>query len=142
MRRSWSNVVLCLLFLAVAGNARAAAVSPWAQFADPVFLRFGNAELPEQIAQVVTSDAAGFIWIGTQAGLARFDGYHYRIFLSDPSDKQSLPDGFIDAILADADGGLWIGANSGGLAHYDPFAEAFRAWPRDARGLAGPRSAG
>lgn len=136
------NVVFCVLLLCAAGSARASAVSPWAQFADPVFLRFGNSELPEQIAQVITSDAAGFIWIGTQAGLARFDGYHYRIFLSDPTDKNSLPDGFIDAMLADSDGGLWIGANSGGLAHYDPRTETFHAWHRDARGLTGPRSAG
>jgi ligand-binding sensor domain-containing protein len=63
--------------------------------------------LPEAIIQ--TTD--GYLWIGTYAGLVRFDGVRF-VPWEEISD-QRLPDSRIFAVLAARDGSLWIGTHSG-----------------------------
>lgn len=55
----------------------------------------------------------GYIWIGTQAGLVRFDGVR---FVSQTS-QSGLPSSPVISLLADADGSLWIGTETG-LIHW------------------------
>jgi signal transduction histidine kinase/ligand-binding sensor domain-containing protein len=79
---------------------------------------------PNSIAQ--TSD--GYIWIGTQAGLMRFDGVR---FVSRMSAEQSrLPSSRVVSLLADPDGSLWVGTEMG-LIHWK--SEAWSTFP-DVRG--------
>lgn len=87
----------------------------------------------------IAQDDSGFIWVGTQGGLARFDGYEYRNFLPDPSDPAALPDGYVRALLGDA-GGMWIGTSTNGLAYFDERTERFRTWHSDPTGRTGPHS--
>ncbi|MGB7728377.1 MAG: two-component regulator propeller domain-containing protein [Candidatus Acidiferrum sp.] len=63
--------------------------------------------LPETFAQ--TSD--GYLWIGTYAGLVRFDGIRF-VPWSSPDGKQ-LPDSRIFSLLGGKDGSLWIGTGKG-----------------------------
>jgi signal transduction histidine kinase/ligand-binding sensor domain-containing protein len=69
--------------------------------------------LPESFAQ--TSD--GYLWIGTYAGLVRFDGVRF-VPWSSPDGKQ-LPDSRIFSLLGGKDGSLWIGTGKG-LARWKP----------------------
>lgn len=124
----------------VAGGP-AFAASPWQQLADPVFVHADTRELPEAAVMTIAQDSTGFLWVGTQGGLARFDGYHFRSFLPNAGDPKALPDGYLRALLPDANGGLWIGSSSDGLVHFDAASETFRTWRRDPAGRAGPRSA-
>ncbi len=87
----------------------------------------------------MTQDAAGFLWVGTPAGIARYDGYEFRNFPSD-GNHPNAPAG-AEALVADPDGRLWIGTPSSGLVCLDESTETFRAWPADPAGRAGPRSA-
>lgn len=87
----------------------------------------------------VSQDASGFMWVGTQGGLARFDGYSYRNFLPDPSDPAALPDGYVRTLLPDA-GGMWIGTSTSGLGYFDARTERFHTWRPDPSGRTGPRS--
>ena len=122
-------------------GAPAFATSPWQTLADPMFVHADTRELPEAAVMALAQDSAGFLWVGTQGGLARFDGYHYRSFLPNAGDPQALPDGYIRTLLADPNGGLWIGSSSNGLVHFDPATETFHTWRRDPAGRTGPRSA-
>jgi signal transduction histidine kinase/ligand-binding sensor domain-containing protein len=67
--------------------------------------------VPSAIAQ--TKD--GYIWIGTRAGLVRFDGVRFTAF--QPSPKEKLRSPIISSLLAAQDGSLWIGTGSY-LAHF------------------------
>ncbi|HET6655172.1 MAG TPA: two-component regulator propeller domain-containing protein, partial [Gammaproteobacteria bacterium] len=45
------------------------------------FDRIGSAQgLPEQTVTAIAQDATGFMWFGTQAGLARYDGYTFKVY--------------------------------------------------------------
>ena len=123
------------------GSTPAVAASPWQNLAQPVFVRADSRELPEAAAMSLAQDSAGFVWVGTQGGLARYDGYRFRNFLPNPSDPKALPDGYVRTMLAGANGGLWIGSSSNGLVQYDAATETFRTWRPDRFGRAGPRSA-
>lgn len=77
----------------------------------------------------------GFIWIGTQTGLYRWDGYRYRSYTADPQTPGSLPDNLVHSLYADARGRLWVGTTSAGLARFDPTTERFTAYPVGKSGL-------
>jgi diguanylate cyclase (GGDEF)-like protein len=130
-----------LLGLFAIGGSPVEAASVWENLAGPVFVHTDTRELPEAAVMSLAQDRAGFLWVGTQGGLARFDGYHFRSFLPNPSDPKALPDGYVRTILPDADGGLWIGSSSNGLAHFDAGTATFRTWRPDRSGRSGPRSA-
>ncbi len=133
-------VLLVSLVVALAPCAgTAAAVSPWAEVADPVFLRLDQRTLPHPAVYAVAQDDAGFLWIGTPAGLARYDGYEVRSYLPGPQHPGAPPGVF--ALLADGRGTLWIGTPSNGLVALDTANEGFRDWPVDPAGRKGPRSA-
>jgi signal transduction histidine kinase/ligand-binding sensor domain-containing protein len=66
---------------------------------------------PSAIAQ--TSD--GYLWIGTESGLVRFDGVRFVPWV--PPRGQQLPSSAVSSLLAASDGSLWIGMRAG-LAHW------------------------
>ena len=132
---------LILLGLFMIGGTPVRAASPWESLAGPVFVHADTRELPEAAVMSLAQDRAGFLWVGTQGGLARYDGYHFRSFLPNPSDPKALPDGYVRTILADPDGGLWIGSSSSGLVHFDATTETFHTWRPGRGGRNGPRSA-
>ena len=134
-------IALVLLCIVAFGSASADAASPWQSLADPVFVRADGRELPDPAVMSLGQDRAGFLWVGTQGGLGRFDGYHFRNFLPDATDPDGLPDGYIRTLLGGADGGMWIGSSSSGLVHFDAATEAFHTWHPDRSGRRGPRSA-
>jgi signal transduction histidine kinase/ligand-binding sensor domain-containing protein/CheY-like chemotaxis protein len=72
--------------------------------------------LPQNTAATIAQSADGFLWIGTQAGLARFDGSRFEVLT-----RQNTP-GLIDSevrrLLAAADGSLWI-STGGGLCRME-----------------------
>ncbi len=64
--------------------------------------------LSESAIDCVVQDSQGFVWIGTEDGLNRFDGYSFRIYRHDPQDPNSLSSSSIRDLHADDDGLLWI----------------------------------
>ena len=81
--------------------------------------------LSQATAMAMAQDATGFLWIGTQDGLNRFDGYTFKQYKHRRGDADSLADNAITALDADQDGTLWIGTQAGGLDHYDPLHDRF-----------------
>jgi ligand-binding sensor domain-containing protein/signal transduction histidine kinase len=61
----------------------------------------------------IHQDAEGYIWIGTQNGLNRFDGYTFEKFFYEPSDNHSISNSWIFDFTEDPDGGIWLGTKRG-----------------------------
>ena len=81
--------------------------------------------LPHPVVQAISQDADGFLWVGTQGGLARWDGYQFRNYLANADNPSSLPDSYIQTLHTDKKGRLWIGTNNGGLVRYDKSRDSF-----------------
>jgi signal transduction histidine kinase/DNA-binding response OmpR family regulator/ligand-binding sensor domain-containing protein len=58
-------------------------------------------------------DRRGYLWIGTEDGLNRFDGHTFKKFRSTPYDTLSLPKGAIWSLMEDSRGRIWIGDDTG-----------------------------
>lgn len=80
--------------------------------------------LSQNQVQYITQDSKGFIWIGTQNGLNRFDGYNFRVYRHNPQNINSLSDYPVHCITEDPYGFLWIGTRDG-LNRFDPRTEKF-----------------
>ena len=72
----------------------------------------------------IIKDSRGFIWMGTPAGLYRYDGYTFKSFQSDAQDGTSLADSYIESIQEALDGRLWVKTASG-ICVYSPQLENF-----------------
>ncbi len=82
---------------------------------------FSNYSIDEGLSQSVVNcvfqDSKGFIWLGTQNGLNRFNGETFDVYSYDPTDSNSISNNWIYALSEDREGNLWIGTK-GGLNRY------------------------
>ncbi len=114
-------VGLCAMLSVSVGAARADEDAFWRTLTDPVFYPVGrdidlsNVLIPETIAQ----DDRGFLWVGKETGLLRWDGYRFRTYGYDQAQPDGMQDDFVQVLHRDLTGRLWIGTVSGGLARYD-----------------------
>ena len=69
----------------------------------------------------ILQDDTGYIWIATEDGLNRFDGYGFKIYRGNPSDSESIGTSNIQTLFKDQDGYLWFGGYEGGITRYDPY---------------------
>ena len=69
--------------------------------------------LSQSVANCIFQDSRGFIWIGTQNGLNKFNGYTFESFTYNPNDTSSISNNWIFAIDEDKEGNLWIGTKGG-----------------------------
>lgn len=75
-------------------------------------------------------DRKGYVWVGTQDGLNRYDGYQFQHF-EDGIAYDSLNDNHILALAQDGADTLWIGTQGGGLSAFNPKTEGFQTWDKD-----------
>ncbi len=80
--------------------------------------------LSQSWVRCIHQDAKGFLWIGTQDGLNRYDGYDFKIFRHELYDTSSIGENTINSISEDQAGNLWIGTENG-LSKYDRKREIF-----------------
>jgi len=74
----------------------------------------------------ILQDKRGFIWIGTDDGLNRYDGNNFLIFKNIPGQKTSVSGNTITDLHEDKNGVLWIATGDGGISRYD-----YRLRPED-----------
>ena len=79
------------------------------QFSHEVWLTENG--LPQNTVHSIAQTSDGYIWIGTEEGLARFDGVRFTVF--DKRNTPQLKSNYIRTLLADRRGALWIGTAEG-----------------------------
>ncbi len=110
----WGGTILGIVLLLACNAGRAAA---------PQTLRFEQFGVEHGLAQesatAILQDSQGFIWVGSQAGLSRYDGYRVLVFRNQPTNPDSLADNYVTALHEDSQGRLWVGTRGGGVQRYD-----------------------
>ena len=74
---------------------------------------FTSGKLSSSLINCVVQDKYGYIWVGTEYGLNKFDGYRFTNYLHDEKDTTSITDNIISDLLVDKKGDLWIGSAKG-----------------------------
>src|SRR3954471_1085482 len=72
--------------------------------------------LPQNSVNTIVQTRDGYLWFGTQEGLARFDGVRFSVFNS--RNTPAIRHNDIWKLLDDHDGNLWIATRGGGLTRY------------------------
>ena len=80
--------------------------------------------LSQKTVEAIFQDKYGFLWIGTQEGLNRYDGRKLDVFRHINNDNSSLSHDYISDILEDNKGNLWV-ATGGGLNRFVRKSESF-----------------
>ena len=112
------------------------AAADWSNIADAVFQHpVSDTVPPSPPILAIAQDKAGFLWVGTEQGLVRWDGYHYRMYRADRSNPRALADNYIQRLHVDSQGTLWIATASGGLSRYDPRGDSFVNYSAATAGL-------
>lgn len=119
-----SVVKLSLISVVIAAATRAGALDPQkaiTQYIQTVWTT--DAGLPQTSVYSVAQTSDGYLWVGTEQGLARFDGMRFTVFNS--QNTPALPSNYIHRLLATHDGALWIGTDSGLTRYKDG---SWRTW--------------
>ncbi len=102
--------MLAILLAAVCTHALA--LDPSLQPSQYVLDNWQIAEgLPQSSAQALARTPDGYLWVGTQEGLARFDGVRFTVF--DGGNEPAIPNKHISVLFVDGASRLWIGTRSG-----------------------------
>jgi len=114
--RGLASTLTLLVCIEILAPARA-----WGALAPPItdllHDAYGSAEgLPQNSVYCVARTADGYLWVGTEEGLARFDGVRFQVFQM--QDGLGLPQDNIQRVLGARDGSLWVGTYSRGLVHF------------------------
>jgi ligand-binding sensor domain-containing protein/signal transduction histidine kinase/CheY-like chemotaxis protein len=106
------------ILLVLAGGAPAPALDP-DRAATQYAVRVWRSEqgLPHDAVVALAQTPDGYLWCGTEHGLARFDGVTFTVF--DRSNTPALRSNSIHALLTDRAGRLWVGTGGGGLVRRD-----------------------
>ena len=96
----------------------------YGQAGKEVFVPRGLESLSNSFVRCFFKDSEGYMWLGTNDGLIRYDGTNAVRYEHDPDDKHSIPHSNINVIREDANQTIWIGT-SRGLSAYDKERDRF-----------------
>ena len=69
--------------------------------------------LSQSTVETIYQDSKGYIWIGTNDGLDRYNGYEFKYYKHDKDDKNSIPNNYIVDIIEDKKGYIWVSTING-----------------------------
>jgi len=123
----WHYWVLAIVFLLLPQHRAHAEAERWARLANTLFHHIArDNDMPDSaVPLAMGQDAQGFLWVGTEGGLARWDGYRFRLYHADSSVAYALPENVVTALHRDTGGRFWIGTDGAGLVYYEPATDHF-----------------
>jgi len=89
---------------------------------------YSSDRFSSSLISAICQDRQGSIWIATDYGLNKFDGYRFATYLHKDGDESSLGINAVVSLLSDREGRLWVGTNKG-LDRYDLDRDAFVHYP-------------
>lgn len=126
MKQFFELLTLCLLLICSVSICHAAKLEG---------IKFDRLSWEKGISQsqinCIIQDSKGFLWIGTNNGLNRYDGYEFREFNHDPKDSNTLSNNRVWALHEDHNGGIWIATWGGGVNYFDRATETFHSYKHD-----------
>ncbi|MDI9865774.1 two-component regulator propeller domain-containing protein [Flectobacillus sp. DC10W] len=84
-----------------------------------------NDGLPHSDANCIVSDSTGYIWIGTNNGVSKYDGYSLKNYDLPVNPHNGLPSNRVVAMHLDANKRLWVASGSAGLSFWDKYHDKF-----------------
>ncbi len=112
-----------------------------AHAAEQTVMRFDRITVSDGLSQsavmAIAQDRDGFIWLATENGLDRFDGYNFTHYRQQRGSADALASDFARDIDVAADGSIWIATDGGGLSRWDPATDTFRTYRHDLESAAG-----
>ncbi len=129
-RRLLDVLVACAATAALSAVATAAAPIPAARpmYFEHLTIRDG---LSMSTINSIFQDSQGYVWLATEAGLNRYDGYTVRQFRRERGNEHGLASDYIWSIAEDAHGDLWLATDGGGVARWDRRTETFQQFRHD-----------
>ena len=121
------KIIIRWLFFSVCFSITVAAQDPKINF-ERISIEQG---LSQSRVFALLQDHKGFLWVGTQDGLNKYDAYTFTVYRHHIEDSTSLSDNYIWCLYEDRAGTLWIGTNGGGLNRFDREREQFIRYTHD-----------
>jgi ligand-binding sensor domain-containing protein len=81
--------------------------------------------LSQSTVMCILQDSRGFIWLGTEAGLNRYDGRSVTVYRRDLHNTGSLTSDFVQGLAEDPSGDLWVATEGGGLVRWERATDRF-----------------
>jgi signal transduction histidine kinase/ligand-binding sensor domain-containing protein/CheY-like chemotaxis protein/HPt (histidine-containing phosphotransfer) domain-containing protein len=130
-RRSIFHIlVACVAVAALSSVAAAAAPVPAVRpmYFEHLTMRDG---LSMSTINSILQDSQGYIWLATEAGLNRYDGYTVRQFRRERGNAHGLASDYIWSMAEDSHSDLWLATDGGGVARWDRHTETFQQFRHD-----------
>jgi signal transduction histidine kinase/ligand-binding sensor domain-containing protein/CheY-like chemotaxis protein/HPt (histidine-containing phosphotransfer) domain-containing protein len=93
---------------------------------------FSSADLNKLLSQntvrQIYQDNTGYLWVITQEGLSRYDGYQLLSFIPDPRKSNSINSVNVRAVIEDNNNRLWVATDGGGLNLFNSANQTFTSW--------------
>ena len=120
---------LILVFLCIVGTSAAATAAD----SPPLILEHLTTAdgLPQGTVFATLQDSQGFVWLGTEDGLVRYDGHELLRYAYSPSARDGLPGNYIHQIIEDAHHDLWIAIKDAGVARWNRATDRFTVFRHD-----------
>lgn len=85
---------------------------------------YGSEKLSCSLVKQMIQDAQGFVWIATENGLNKFDGWTFTNYYHNKKDSTSLLSNTVESLFKDSKGRLWVGQEIG-LQRYSSYNDTF-----------------
>jgi signal transduction histidine kinase/ligand-binding sensor domain-containing protein/CheY-like chemotaxis protein len=131
-RRTFSTIATCV---AAAAFSIAAQASPPAPAIRPLYFEHLTVRdgLSMGTVNSILQDSVGYVWIATESGLDRYDGYSIREYRRQSGAKHGLASDYIWSIAEDASGDLWLATDGGGVARWERKTDQFQQFRHDSQ---------
>ncbi|MEA3151756.1 MAG: hypothetical protein QOD56_2695, partial [Gammaproteobacteria bacterium] len=114
------------LSAAAHANAPAPAIRP--MYFEHVTMRDG---LSMSTVNSILQDSQGYVWLATEGGLNRYDGYTIRQYRRERGSEHGLASDYVWSIAEDARGDIWLATDGGGVARWERRTETFQQFRHD-----------
>lgn len=134
MRRHTHNwvpaLLACVSSLLICGATHAAPPVPEVRpmYFEHLTMRDG---LSQSTVMSILQDSQGFLWLATESGLDRYDGYSIREYRRERGNEHGLVNDYIWKIAEDPHGDLWLATYGGGIARWDRRNDRFQQFRHD-----------
>src|SRR5664279_3342220 len=118
--RQIAQAILSIVATCLAVSAHASAARSL------VLEHLGEAEgLPQGTVYATWQDSQGFVWLGTEDGLMRYDGHELHRYAYTPNNPASMPGNFVFSLAEDKHADLWIAVKGSGLVRWNRATDTF-----------------